>query len=245
MFSIKLYDIWLLLSNISPSRSKLIFKCSICLALRRKSSHFDANNSPTNTVLVGIPTNNSKARESSRNVTPNNNKAGEQEITMQLLYSEMVQIKNVITQALAKVKFLEEINSSLNKKITTLETKINLLEQKEKKCDVDIVGVPNVNNTNVKENPNVLITSITGKQLHEDEIVSCFVKSMKVNNKSQSPNIVCVKFSSLSKKKAIMSKMRERRNKITVDIFNALNNNSSAVCSGSNNSSSQRIYLSK
>lgn len=141
-----------------------------------------------------------------------------------------------------KIQSLEESNAFLCKKVVLLESKINFLEQKEKQCAVDIVGLPDVDTSNVVESVNKLFTAM-GEQSTSEDIVSCFVKSANagIGSKSKSANIVCVKFSSLSRKNDAMRKMRLNRDKISNELLGV--NTNCVGGDGKKSDTSRKIYM--
>lgn len=245
-------------------KSKQGYKCESCTSLRRKSIVGDQRSFPF-TVLPIKPstsTGSSKGNASSpatcstdsavelgliasssapSDSTPSAGHASESEsstpVTLPMLFSEIIKLQKLNSEALSKIKFLEERNETLTKKVVDLEYKVNVLEQQQLECCVDIVGLPYIASTNVKESVMKLVAEGIGENISENDIKSCYIKN-KPEKKKNAVNIVCVKFSSFTTKQRIMAKMYANKVKLSANIFGMQSNNNI-----SNNNKKGRIFI--
>lgn len=140
-------------------------------------------------------------------------------ITNEILYSEIIKLQQFNLDALNRIKYLEEHNITLSKKVLSLEEKVNKLEQKELLNCIDIVNVPDMKKESVKENVKKLLSVGLNENISDDEISSCYIKKVKAKNDTQL-NIVCVKFKSRHSKMRIMNKIRKNKSNLNTNILN-------------------------
>lgn len=116
-------------------------------------------------------------------------------------------------------------NETLKCEVNYLHNVVNTLQQKSLKKCVDIVGIPNVNKDNALSSAIKLLAEGLEENLSADDVESCYVKTIKSNNKSQSVsssperlmNIVCIKFRSAERKQSVIK--NKRRKLLTSSLF--------------------------
>lgn len=146
-------------------------------------------------------------------------------ITMQLLYEEIINLKNVNSECLDAMKLLQEENKILKNKIIFLEKKMNWLEQNKKQNVIEITGVPNVNNNNALKFTQKIFCDGLKVNVESKTIDKCYVK--KIINKSRnnnsihdnSENVICVHFSSFEEKLNILKCKSAAKEKLNTSIF--------------------------
>lgn len=121
-------------------KSKQGYKCNGCVSQRRKSiladsvpltaSKVSANGSSSVPITCGFP--NEPTTSSSSPISQDLHTSMEQTVTLHMLYSEILKLQKLNTDAITKIECLEESNASLARKVDTLEMKLNLLEQRKK-----------------------------------------------------------------------------------------------------------------
>lgn len=244
------------LEILERSRS---YKCNMCLALRRLSSTRDniaVSSSPTQIAS----TLNKLSSITNNLLNPSSNDAqilqeNESTITLEKVYSQILQIQNCVssiitpalaklehinTEALQKIEQLEEKNQFLSNKLIAMESRINILEQKELSSSVDFVGIPDINKNNCREKVmEVIKTGLSLDNFNEEDISECFIKKKKTNfadvlsekygessSATKTPlSIVAVKFTSEAIKRKILKQKYNIKKKLNAGIFGDLHAN--------------------
>ncbi|XP_017474973.1 PREDICTED: uncharacterized protein LOC108365454 [Rhagoletis zephyria] len=149
-------------------------------------------------------------------------------ITLQLLYEEIINLKQINIDFLSSIQQLKEENNELRVKVSKLESKLNWREQKLLENSIEIVGVPNVNHENAKECLSKIFSDALNVMVSNDEIEKFNIKRMNLRGYSPSKvsfkNIICVKLASAESKKKIMTAKRTARKNLNTSIFSDVNN---------------------
>lgn len=206
-----------------------VFRCNKCAVLRRKSLQLGAASFdiPSTSSLHLV----SSKRQSDKNLTaiqtalpaPNSTS-----VTLQLLYEEMLSLKNINKEFLNTIKNLKEENTELKSKLITLENKLNWMDQEKKQNIIEITGVNEVNNKNALQIAKDIFSDKLKTKIRDSEILNCYVKKVNKkkankNNITTSSSVLCVKLSSYEVKKNIMKKKNaERKNLGSIYINNSL-----------------------
>lgn len=152
-------------------------------------------------------------------------------ITLDVLYSEIISLKQMNSNALLLITTLQADKKSLEVKVNKLQNMVNALQQKPLRKCIDIVGIPNVDNDNAMSSAVKLLAEGLGEKVTEDDVKSCYVKTIakklpetKNNTQSctsaklgESINIVRIKFKSMECKERIITSKRSK--KLTSGIF--------------------------
>lgn len=199
-------------------KSKTIFRCDKCSVLRRKSisvsATFNGNNIPSNANIT----------PAEKSVNPSSN-----EISLQDVYAEILQLKQLNCDALLLINSLQEDKKKLQSRIDSLERTVNFLQNSRKRKYIEIVGVPEVNNSNAIESVIKICSEALDINVKKEDVDLCFVKKIKsnsssktstsVNNQNNYINIVCAKFKSMATKQNIMNKRIANKKKFNAGIF--------------------------
>lgn len=110
--------------------------------------------------------------------------------------------KRLYEQSLEEIKILRNENNTLKAKVTVLESKFDMLEQKEKANNIIISGVPKQTETNTGVISKQIFTSM-GVHIGENDIYESF----RVNK--QDDSMILVKLRKSEKKHEIMKKIKE------------------------------------
>lgn len=208
-------------------KSKTLFRCDHCSILRRKS--LSQGPSAANKGIIPLNTNTSvQENMETHNV--------DGEITLQIVYAEILKLKTLNGDALSLIKNLEKDKQALERKVSDLERKVNIMQQDKRKKFVDIVGVPDPIILNPVQTVIKICSDALGVTVKDDDIAYCFVKKIKnkSNNNINQPagnnnnntgksavhsNIICAKFVSIACKQIIMDKRFSKNAKLNADIF--------------------------
>lgn len=139
-------------------------------------------------------------------------------ITLNLLYEEIISLKKINIDFLTTIQELKVENAELKLRVNNLESKLNWREQKEVENDIEIVGVPKVENGNAEECVQRVLSEALNITVAADDIKKCYVKRIKTSD-STFGNIVCAKLSSLDVKMKIMSGKKSSKEKLNASIF--------------------------
>jgi len=117
------------------------------------------------------------------------------EVSLELLYTELLSLKSINYEYLNIIKSLKAENESLSNRVEELEVKVHRLEQLKLKNKIDIVGVPNVTNENARELSLKVLTDALGVEISADHIVDCYTKTLRsrtngTNSDSGNTNII-------------------------------------------------------
>lgn len=207
-------------------KNKKPFRCEKCLVLRRKSL--------SQRSIDFIPI------ESNEKLIPNDNENNDihndgNEITLQIVYAEILKLKTLNGEAISLIKGLEKDNVALKCRVSELERKINFLQQSKRKKFVEFVGVPVIDNHNAVHSVIKICSDGLGVTVKEDDIDFCYVKQLKtksnneqnaqatgINNNKQSSyysNVICAKFFSAACKRNIMSTKWDKKRNLNSGIF--------------------------
>lgn len=204
--------------------AKQHYRCDTCAVIRRKSNMMtsipilptqitsDVIHNKTNNVdnISDIAVVDSNLMVTSK----------KDEVTLSMLYSEILKLQQINADALIKIKQLEDKTDYLSNRVDFLESRLNIFEQKRKNCSIDIVGMPSAIATeNLTDNVIKLISNGVGETIAKNDIEFCFNKNIKPKNKRNGSNIVYVKFATLEIKQNIMKKIYSRKIKLTADVF--------------------------
>lgn len=220
-------------------KTKQVYKCEKCINSRRKTLLPQEQSS----VSSGSPIAVNSTIQQPQNVIVSTMLSPSsvpiqadlpKNVTLDLLFGEIIKLQQLNSDALSKIKFLEdqtntllEKNASLSNKVVSLESKVNMLEQKEIKNCIDIVNIPVSNVADVNDSVIQLISKGVGIEMDADAIESCFIKKVNKNKKSDSSsavNIVCVRFRTSQCKQLIMNKIRINKIKLNANIFGGQHN---------------------
>jgi len=136
-------------------------------------------------------------------------------------------------------------NKTLSDKVNLLERKVHKLEQDKLSNAIDIVGIPNVSNSNARELSQKLFLEALGTNIPDENIIDCFVRQARQKHNLEAtdtaaenvnenpshestntkPTSVCVRFSSSSIVKSIMTAKKTAHDKLNAVIFDDNCNN--------------------
>lgn len=211
------------------------FTCKSCSTKRRKSIHLNPSGTtskslnPASSTNISIANITALSTQSSASDTVTVINGNETEITNQLLYKELSNLKSMVSNVLSELNTMRQEKDLMSKRIVILENKVNLYEQERKRNFIDIIGIPDIQPNSAREKLFTLINIGLDEQIRDDEIEFCYVKQTKntfsqilSDNNSASKitsNILCVKFSSFAAKERIMKKKSTCKNKLNAAIF--------------------------
>ncbi|XP_067635462.1 uncharacterized protein [Eurosta solidaginis] len=135
------------------------------------------------------------------------------EITLQLLYDEIVSLKKVNTEFLSTVKQLKEENHKLSERVSRLESVLNWREQQLLSSAVDIIGVPALTSDNANECTKQILGAALNLSVSPEEISKCYIKKFKQTN------VLRIHFASTELKSKVMSQKRREKGKLTSQLF--------------------------
>lgn len=135
------------------------------------------------------------------------------EITMQMLYEEIINLKKVNSNFLATIGQLKEENEKLSERVCKLESVLNWREQQLLSSAVDISGVPALTNENANECAKQILGTALSLSLSPGEITKCFVKKFKKTN------VLRIHFASSEVKNKVMTQKRKAKGKLTAKLF--------------------------
>lgn len=210
------------------------FRCEKCVSQRRKSLHHSSSLNTDNNIIetgnTAVIATTSSAKNTQNILAPANLHHQQQQtehefgdVTLQMLYSEILSLKNMNIEYLNSIKELQDQNRDLRSKVLVLENKINKLEQDKLKNNVDIVGVPNASSTNALEITKKILCDALSMNITDDNIVNCFVKPTRQKpntiDNSNATATISVELSSFDLKKTVISSKKANYNKLNAAIF--------------------------
>ena len=199
-------------------KNKKVWRCKQCENVFRKllsanmASPSTSIHKKCNDQNIQHPVNQSK-------VTTNENEPP-QSITIELVYAEIVSLKEINQTALDRISVLEKENSTLKNKINKMEYQLNKMENVNNRNKIDIVNVPGLNKQNAVTKA-VEVCSGIGVDISAENIEYCTLKTTKSgkNSDNGSTNILCVKFKSAAIRNNILEMKRKNKIKLTTHIF--------------------------
>lgn len=231
------------------SRSKTTYRCDSCTALRRKS--LQSTSTKTKDVRTVQHNLGESPKVAAENILNGIDTVMPGTITLQQIYKEIIELKNVNTNALALIKNLQAEKKFLLEKINDLEQKVNSLEQLQQSDALEFVGIPNVDNNNAMEKVQRIIADGVGVEISADHIEKCYVKRIKIN-KPSTPHkndnqlyrdVVSVKFNSKKYKDVIMKKKSNEKIRLTGSIFGKEFANTNIYINESLTTYSRKLFL--
>lgn len=162
-------------------------------------------------------------------INTENNSRESEELTLQMIYLKLVNIEVINNEFLKTIKSLQEENIMLKNKVNGLESKLNWIQQKQKRNHIEIVGVPDVNDTNARQAAQKIFSDALSVNVDNTQIERCYVKKLKtktrLNNSNETINkdIICVQFTTYDVKQIIMKKRKQNKN-LTTKLFGNVNN---------------------
>lgn len=197
------------------------FRCDKCAVLRRRSLHMPVpvvpksqnNSAPPSTnanVLQGIRSNTLLTAEETTHINDN-----EGQCTLQMVYAKLSKLEEINHRFLLQLNELRNENAGLKSRVNVLESKLNWQQQHLLSNSIEIVGVSNVNDTNVIRTAQQIFSKALSIDVPDNEIEKCYVK--KTQSKSSSPalkSIICLRFASLTTKQRIMCAKRNNKNNL-------------------------------
>lgn len=137
--------------------------------------------------------------------------------SLQFHSKEQDVLKSSVVTFDAKVKSMDSLEQELSKvkcQLNDLQMERNLQNQRERLNNLEITGIPEKRNENVKQYL-VSIARLLAVQMPDDEIVHIHRVPTRVSSR---PKNIIVKFKSLIMKDSFISAMRKRRSLSTGDI---------------------------
>lgn len=187
-------------------------------AIANKNTHKNTNNNNNNTNAG--KTDQVQRPQLVQSNTENCTKP--KEITIEILYDEIMNLKKVNNDFLSEVKQLKEENSKLSERVCKLEKILNWREQQLLSCAVDIVGVPALTSDNANECTKQVLNTAFGLSVSPEDITKCHVKAPKQPN-AKIGNVLRVHFSTAELRRKVMAQKRKVKGKLTSEIFGDTN----------------------
>lgn len=157
-------------------KNKKTWRCSQCTSSRRNSLAAES---------VAISATPKNTGETTTNDNSQQQIQEKETIDLKLIYSEIIELKNVNKDFLSRISELQTENSELKSKVSALQDKINLLEQSNLSNTMEIVNVPCVDNSNAMQVAVDIVRDGLGVQISEKDIDHCYVKKIKGTKKGK------------------------------------------------------------
>lgn len=154
------------------------------------------------------------------------------QISMQRLIDEVRSLKKVNLSYIEDMRKLQEDNLTLKKKVSSLETKINFIRQKEIRNAVEVTGValPDLNQSNVVSIVQQIFADSLQLNVPVEDIHRVYIRKKNINaakntkTTSNNNNVICVHLKSLEKKQKIMERKRniiKKNKKLSTNFSNS------------------------
>lgn len=212
--------------------NKVPYRCTGCNSIRRNSIHRTPPPPPSRSVIASnvCVSNTDVTEEDNRNSGLDNGK----EITLQVLYQEIINLRKFNENAIALISSLQEDKNILQQQIFDLQRKLKLIQNKRREKSIQIVGVPNVNDGNALESALKVFSDGLNLNIKAEQIDDCFLykpkkkldipsdgisSNMVVNVNNSSSYIICLKFLSLRIKKLVMKSKFDCLRKLNSKLF--------------------------
>lgn len=171
------------------------YRCHKCSALRRKSLQQQSASVPSESTAVAAASTTKQRQKRNQPITaplqtateltdernataaydlPQQSDEGA--VTLQMLYKEIICLKNINCDFLSKINQLKEENEKLISRVTSLESRLNWREQKNVENVIEITGVPGVNNSNAAECVQTIFSNALDVSVSSSDIQKCYVK---------------------------------------------------------------------
>lgn len=213
--------------SVYMQKNSIPFRCPSCVQDRRKSLRspppylqkekqvHEESQVPVDDVQ--LPSSNNLSPQSA-----NVNICDPPIITLEVLYNEITSLKVMTANAFSEIRQLQVENKALHSKVNNLQNSLNFYQQKALQKCVDVIGVPNVDNTNALDSAVKLMSEGLGESINPHDIKSCYVKTITTKSNSASTSaeslrVLRIKFSSLDLKQKILNK--KKKTKLTTGLF--------------------------